>query len=94
LARHAGLLTTFRKTFCSIFVFAFLNQNINFIIILIDGPPKVMQNTVDLDKHFIKILGIAQLPSALPEMITIHLTEFITPISDGLVTNGNTSCCQ
>jgi hypothetical protein len=36
----------------------FLNQNIDFIAILINSPPKVMHSTIDLDKYLIKIPGI------------------------------------
>ena len=34
------------------------------------------------------------IPSVLPNLTTIPLPEFITPISDSFVTDGNASCCQ
>jgi hypothetical protein len=73
-------------------VLTFLNQNVNFITIVIDGPPKVVHSTVDLDKYLIMILGITKFPWVLPNLTAIPLPEFITPISDSFVTNGNASC--
>ena len=34
------------------------------------------------------------MPSVLSDFTTIPLPEFITPISDSCVTDGNASCCQ
>ena len=34
------------------------------------------------------------IPSVLPNLATIPLAEFITPVSNGSVTDGKTSCCQ
>jgi hypothetical protein len=53
-----------------------------------------MQNTIDIDKYLIKKTSIAQLPAVLPDLTAIPLPEFITPISDSFVTDGNASCCQ
>jgi hypothetical protein len=36
----------------------FLNQNVDFVTILIDCPPKIIQNTIDVDKYFIKTPSI------------------------------------
>jgi hypothetical protein len=53
-----------------------------------------MHSTIDLYKYLIKIPAIAQWPSFLPDLPTIHLTKFFTPISDSFVTDGNASCYQ
>jgi hypothetical protein len=34
------------------------------------------------------------IPSVLPNLTTIPLTEFMAPVSDGFVADGNISCCQ
>jgi hypothetical protein len=34
------------------------------------------------------------IPSVLPNLATIPLAEFMAPVSDGFVADGNTSCCQ
>jgi hypothetical protein len=84
----------FLKKLSCMFIFTFLNQNIDFITILVDSLPKAMQRTIDLDEYLIKIPSITQLPSALPDLTTIPLPKFITPISDSFVTDGNASFCQ
>ena len=40
------------------FVFTFLNQNVNFVTILIDCPPKLMQHSIYVDTYPIKISSI------------------------------------
>ena len=54
----------------------------------------VMQHTIGIDEYLINIPGITQLPSALPDSTIIPLPEFIIPISDNFVTDGNAYCCQ
>jgi hypothetical protein len=34
------------------------------------------------------------IPSVLPNLATIPLAEFMAPVSDGFVADGNISCCQ
>jgi hypothetical protein len=34
------------------------------------------------------------IPSVLTNLATIPLAEFMAPVSDGFVADGNTSCCQ
>ena len=58
LARLAGFLVIFGRIGSQLSCLYVLNQNVNFITTLIDYPPKVMQNTVDLSKYLIKIPGI------------------------------------
>jgi hypothetical protein len=53
-----------------------------------------MQHTIYLDEYLIKIPSITQLPSALPNLTTLPLPKFITPISDSFITDGNASCRQ
>ncbi len=76
------------------FIFTFVNGNIDSNTILANSPPKVMQHTIYLDEYLIKIPSITQLPSALPDLTSIPLPKFITPISDSFVTDGSAYCCQ
>jgi hypothetical protein len=69
-----------------------LNQNIKLITILIDSAPKLMQNTIDLNKYLIQVPHITELTHALlPDLTTILIAELCAPISNGLVTYADPS---
>jgi len=61
------------------------------IAILIDSSPKVMQNTIDLNKYLIQVPPITVLIALLPDLTTILIAELYAPISNGLVTYADPS---
>jgi hypothetical protein len=66
------------------FFFAFLNENVQLIAILNDCSPKVMQNTIDLNKYLTQVPHITEFTALLPDLTTILIAELYAPISNGL----------
>jgi hypothetical protein len=91
MALPAGPSITFKERHCGLFVFAFLNQNINFITTLIDSTSKIMHDTIYLYKYLIQVPHITELTALLPDLTTILIAELYVSISNGLITYADTS---
>jgi len=76
---------TSQESFCGFLVPPFLNENIEFVTILIDSSPQVMLDTIDLDEDFIQIPGVAQRSPALFDSIGVFLTKLLAPLAYGFV---------
>lgn len=62
-----------------------LNQDVDDISVLIHGTPEVLPLTIDRDKEFIQMLGIAEATLSSLQSPSIIRTELLTPLSDSLV---------
>ena len=61
------------------------------IAVLVNCPPKVMQNTIDLDKDFIEKPSVTELLSTFLDLVTISTSKLKAPIPDRFVANGDPS---
>src|SRR6266496_92685 len=68
---------------------AALDQNIQYVTILIYCTPQVMQASVDFEEHLIKVPSVAGARRPAAQAISISLTELEAPLSDGLVGEDN-----
>ena len=64
---------------------AALDQNVEHIALLIDSPPQIVSFALDREKPLVDMPLVARLGAAAPELIGIHLSEFLAPLPDGFV---------
>jgi len=62
-----------------------LEQDVQNVAILINCTPQVMNASIDLEEHFIKMPPVARPRSSPSQVIGIFLAELETPFSDGLI---------
>ncbi len=75
-------------------VLALLHQNIKNISVLIHCSPKVILFSINADKDFIHIPGIAEWTAVLIDRTSLRWSELTTPIPNRFVGNNNSSLCQ
>jgi hypothetical protein len=66
-----------------------LDKDIQYITILINCMPKMMQFAFDLDKHFIEQPGITEFSLSMSYFIGVILTEFNTPLASCPIGNND-----
>jgi hypothetical protein len=71
-----------------------LYKDIQHISILIDCTPKLMQFAEDLDKHLIEEPRITEFSLSMPNIICVSLTEFQTPLANGLIGDNDTRAAR
>ncbi len=64
------------------FVAAALDQDVEHVAVLIDGPPAVVSFAIDREKHFIEVPCVAGLRTPAAQLVRIGLAEFVTPLTD------------
>jgi hypothetical protein len=69
-----------------------LNKNIQYITVLIDGPPEIMAFTIDGDKHFSEEPRITGTPFSMPNLVGELLTEFKAPLPYCFIGDDNAAC--
>src|SRR5215813_4766158 len=62
-----------------------LHQNIEDVVILIDGAPQVMAFTRNRQKHFVQVPFVAWLSASTLQLIRVVLPKFQTPLADGFM---------
>jgi hypothetical protein len=70
------------------------DQNIDYVSILIDGPPKVKALTLDGDEEFIDVPDITESSLFPTQSSGIGRAEFLTPVSDRFVGDKDSSLCK
>ena len=68
-----------------------LNEDIEYVAILIDGAPEVMLLATDFDEYFVDVPGIAEPAFAAFQGAPIARPEFETPAANTLVGDDNSS---
>jgi hypothetical protein len=68
-----------------VLVAAALHENIEYVTILIDGPPEIMPCAVDREKDLIQVPLVARLGAPATELIGIRLPELLAPLPDRFV---------
>src|SRR5215471_9518493 len=64
---------------------AALHQNIQHVVVLIDGAPQVMALPVDGQKHFVQVPLVTWPGSSVLQLIGVCLSKLEAPLADGLV---------
>ena len=67
-----------------------LYKNIEHVTILINRSPKIMALTVDRQKDFVHKPRITEIPSSMPNLIGVLLTELQTPLPYRLIGDHDT----
>jgi hypothetical protein len=62
-----------------------LDQNIQDVAVLIDGPPEVVPCPIDGEEDFIEMPLITALGTPVSQLIGIRLPELQTPLTDGFI---------
>jgi len=69
-----------------------LDQDVEHVVVLIDGPPQVMPLATDKQKHFVEMLFISGPRPPAAQLIGIVLAELETPLADGFIGDIDTAC--
>jgi hypothetical protein len=70
-----------------------LDENIDYVTILVDSPPQILSLTLDSHEQFVQVPGVAQATLSSPEHPGVFDTELPTPLSDGFVADCDASLC-
>ena len=71
-----------------------LNEDVDYISILVDGTPEIMPSTLDAHEQLVQVPSIAQTPLSTPQIPSLVRTEFPTPLPDRLVGNDDPALGQ
>jgi hypothetical protein len=64
-----------------------LNQDVDHIAVLIHGPPEIVLLTIDSDKEFVQMPGVAEATLTPLQISGIARTELLTPDSNRFIRN-------
>jgi hypothetical protein len=62
-----------------------LSKNLEYVVILIAGPPEVMPCAIDGEKDFVQVPCVAGSGTPVPELMGIGVPELQAPLADGFV---------
>ena len=68
-----------------------MDQDVQYVPILIYGTPEVVDAPVDLEEHFIKVPPVTGPRRSAAQVVGISLAKLETPFSDGLIAEGHSS---
>src|SRR5262245_59533372 len=71
-----------------------LDQDIEDVVVLIDGAPQVMAFTINRQKHFVQVPFVAWLGASTLQPIRVVLPKFQTPLADGFMGDVDTAFKQ
>jgi hypothetical protein len=71
-----------------------LNQDVDHVSILIDGPPEVVPLALDIHEELVQVPDVSQLPLPAPEPPGVAWAELPTPLPDRLVGDDDSSLRQ
>ena len=72
----------------------FLHKNIQYITILINGPPEIMVLAIDVDKQFVEEPCITGTPFSMANLVGKLLTELETPLPYSFISDDNAPCSK
>jgi hypothetical protein len=72
----------------------FLNEDVDHIPVLIDGPPEIVPLALDVYEQLVQVPDVS--PSTLPksEGTSVVQSELLTPLPNGLVGDDNSAFCK
>jgi hypothetical protein len=71
-----------------------LDENIDYVTILIDSPPQILSLTLDSHEKFVQVPGVTQATLPSPQRPGVFDTKLPTPLSNGFLADGDASLCQ
>ena len=71
-----------------------LDQDIEDVVVLIDGAPQVMAFAINRQKHFVQVPFVAWLGASTLQPIRVVLPKFQTPLADGFMGDVDTAFAQ
>ena len=69
-----------------------LDQDIEHVVVLIDGAPQVMTLPVDRQKHLVQVPFVAWLGAPTLQLIGVVLPKLQTPLPDGFMRDVDPAC--
>jgi hypothetical protein len=78
----------------SVWLTAFLHQNINGVYVLIDCPPKITKLAADFDEHLVEIPGVTQSALSFLKLSSAFRPEAVTPLPNGFIRDNNATFGQ
>jgi hypothetical protein len=71
-----------------------LDEDVDHITVLVDGPPEILLPTLDVHEQFVQVPGVAQPSTPASKHPGVLGTEGLTPLPNGLVGHGDTPLGQ
>lgn len=68
-----------------------LNQNVDYVAVLIDGSRKIVSSTIDPNENFVQVPAMAEPASRPLETSSIARTELSAPDSNRFITNNDSA---
>jgi hypothetical protein len=65
-----------------------LDQDINRVAVLINGPPQILLFPLNRDEHFVEIPGISQATLSFLQFSSIRGSKLLTPLANGFIGDG------
>ena len=75
-------LSSLRKNF---FAACLLHENVEYLAVLVDGAPKILQLALDLQEHFIEMPPVTKSATTGTNPLGVHPPELQTPLADALI---------
>src|SRR2546427_10453371 len=66
-----------------------LNEDVDHVAVLVDGPPEIVLATLDIHEQFVQVPGVAQASLPVPQDTGVLRTEPPTPLPNRLVGYGD-----
>jgi len=85
VAHGPALSITPEKAFGCAPIAPWLNEDVDHVTVLVDGPPQILQATVDVHEQFVQVPRVAQGSLPLPQDTSVRRTELLTPLPNRLV---------
>ncbi len=82
-----------KESFGSLGIAPALHQNIEYGAVLVDGPPEIVDLSLDSDEHFIGVPMITELTFPAFEAPLVARAELQAPTADRLLGNDDTALC-
>ena len=66
-----------------------LDEDVEDFAVLVHGSPRVLSAPVARDEELVEVPGVAQATASLSESVRVGPSERLTPLADGLVSDGD-----
>jgi hypothetical protein len=66
-----------------------LEQDVDGLAVLVDGPPEVLTLTTNRHEEFVEMPPVADGPGPMPEPLGVREAEGLAPVPNGLVRDGD-----
>ena len=75
------------------FISAALHEDVQYFTVLVHCSPQVLNMSVDLEEHFIKVPPVTWPWRLASQFVGISLAELETPLADSLIAEGDSAHC-